>query len=489
LIEATRRILEAAAQEGLSPAETFAAVQEGIHGLDLNPLGILLTEAAIGLLVAPVLAEIKGSVRPLHLYITDSLARQPLGADTHGEEAEDIKARCGEYVAGFAYVIANPPYAKFPSRNFTPQQAARFAQTTHGHPNLYGLFLQVGVELLADGGRISYINPKSFVSGLYFKNLRRFLRSELDIERFDLFDKRTGLFDGVLQEVVILEGVKRASRVETIELRQFAGPPTCAPATVLHAAADSVLLGKSLDFLFFIEPDAAAHGALAAMLARGKPITEYGYRASTGTIVWNRVKPLIRDEAGDDRLPLIWGNGIREYSFVGAGNRQGKATHCKLAAKTRNIVSSGDAILVKRMTAKEEPRRIVACRVPPELADSKDGYFGENHINIVRAVRKDTSGVELDAVLGLLNSRLFDFVFRALNGNTQVSATELEMLPIATGPELSKIAKLARKLMAAGGKDAKTRAELDHLVYRLYGVRAETAAAIDKKTQLRASAA
>ena len=489
LIEATRRILAAAEQAQLSPDEAYAAVHTAIHGLDLNPLGILLTEAAIGLLVAPILPSTASRVRPLHLYITDALAASAAAIEEHGNEVEDIKARRGAYTDGFAFVIANPPYGKYPTRNFTTRQAARFARTTNGHPNLYGLFLQIGVELLADGGRLSYINPKSFVSGLYFKNLRRFLRNELDLERFDLFEKRSGLFDGVLQEVVILAATKRVARRETIELREYAGPPTADPARVLEVKSSSVFLGEDLDFLFFIEPDNAAHEALAAMSRRGKPITDYGFGASTGTIVWNRVKSLIKDESGGDRLPLIWGNGIREYDFAGVGNRQGKATHCQLTLKTQNIVSAGDAILVKRMTAKEERRRIVACQAPPELAQSHNGYFGENHINIVRAIRNDTGGVELEAVLGLLNSKLFDFVFRALNGNTQVSATELEMLPIAIGPQLPLIAHLARKLTASSGRDAEARRKLDELVFELYEIGAETITVIEAKHQRRARAA
>ncbi len=473
LIEATRRVLAAAQDASLSPAETYEAARRSIHGLDLNPLGILLTEAALGLLLASVMPRNGAAVEPLRLFITDTLSTGELLGEAHAGEAAEIKARFGLYETGFDVLVANPPYAKYPSRLLTSQQAARFAATTHGHPNLYGLFLQVGVELLAEEGRLAFINPKSFVSGLYSKKLRLFLMRQLDLERFDSFAKRSGLFDGVLQEVVILTGTKRAARRETIELREYAGSPSEAPAKTVVAARSSVLLGPELDHLFFVSPDAAAHDALAAMLERGKPLRELGFRASTGTIVWNRVKQLIRDEEAPDALPLIWGNGIREYRFAGLGNRRGKATHCALAPKTQGIISAGDALLVKRMTAKEERRRLVACRVPPELAESDRGYFGENHVNLVRAVCKNTD-VELDAILGLLNSGLFDFVFRALNGNTQVSATELEMLPIATGPELHEIARLARKLTDSEGADAKTRAEIDRLTCQLYGIRGGT---------------
>jgi len=470
LIEATRRVLAAAAQEGLSPEETCAAVRRVIHGLDLNPLGVLLTEAALALLLVPSIAALPEGARlePLHLYVTDSLKQgELLLAEAHSREAEEIKLRAGAYESGFQWVVANPPYAKFPTREMTPEQLRRFAATTYGHPNLYGLFLQAGVELLADGGRLVFINPKSFVSGLYFRNLRQFLKREVDLQRFDTFDKRTGLFEGVLQDIVILTAEKRPQRAEQIELREFVGAPDKAPARQTRVLRQSVLLGKEFDHAFFIDANPLAHLVLAKMAVKAKPLSEYGVEAVTGTIVWNRLKPHVRNEDSADALPLIWGNGIRMFRFQGLGNRQGEGTHMALVPKTQGIISTGGALLVKRMTAKEEVRRIVACRVPEAVAESEHGWFAENHVNIVRPKRGGAQ-VDLDAVLGLLNSRLYDFVFRALNGNTQVSATELELLPVADGPELAEIAKLARRLTKTGGADTAAQAELDRLVFQLY---------------------
>jgi adenine-specific DNA-methyltransferase len=407
-------------------------------------------------------------LEPLHLYVTNSLKRgELLLAELQSAEAEEIKSRTGDYESGFDWVVANPPYAKFPTREMTDEQRGRFAATTYGHPNLYGLFLQVGVELLAEGGRICFINPKSFVSGLYFRNLRKFLKREVDLHAFDTFEKRTGLFDGVLQDVVILSAENRRERVEQIALSEFNSAPGQRPVRETRVPRTSVLRGEEFDHAFFIDANPVAHLVLAKMSITAKPLSELGVEAVTGTIVWNRLKPQVRNEESDDALPLIWGNGLRRFRFQGLGNRQGEGTHMALVPKTQGIISSGEALLVKRMTAKEEERRIVACRLPNELAESEDGWFAENHVNIVRP-KGGGAQIDLDAVLGLLNSRLYDFVFRALNGNTQVSATELELLPVAEGPELAEIAKLARRLTDSGGADAEAQAELDELVYRLY---------------------
>jgi adenine-specific DNA-methyltransferase len=484
LIEATRRVLAAADDEGLSPAEACASVQRVIHGLDINPLGILLTEAAIALLLTPRLVEAGTSLdlQPLHLYVTDTLRSGELDSETHAGGADAIKNRTGEYAEGFDYVVANPPYAKHPSRLLNDAQKRRFAATTYGHPNLYGLFLQVGVELLADGGRLSFINPKSFVSGAYFRNLRRFLAEHLNIERFDMFAKRTGLFDGVLQEVVILTATRSAEQNECIQLREFSGAPDGEPAQDIDVDSSSVLLGEEFDYAYFVSAEPLAHRVLARMTDDSRPLSTFGFKAVTGTIVWNRVKEHIRDEEGIDTRPLIWGNGIRMFRFAGLGNRAGAASNCALVPKTVNIVSRGHALLVKRMTAREEARRLVACRLPDSLANDERGYFAENHVNIIRPVGEPD--LDLDVVLGLLNSRLFDYVFRALNGNTNVSATELELLPVVDGAALDDIAASTRRLTAAAGADPQAEADLNDAVYRLYGIDAADVAALEGEDAL-----
>jgi adenine-specific DNA-methyltransferase len=473
LIEATRRILDAADAADLTSEQGCVAVQKAIHGLDINPLGILLTEAAIALLLAPRLraASPQATIEPLHLYVTDTLRAGELASEAHSDVAEAIKNRTGDYEDGFPFVVANPPYAKHPSRLLSDPQRRRFAATTFGHPNLYGLFLQVGVELLADGGRLSYINPKSFVSGAYFRNLRRFLAEQLDLQRFDTFAKRTGLFEGVLQEVVILSAVKSRGQSGLIQLREFAGDPDKAPVKDIKVDASSVLLGESFDWAFFVSPDPLGHRILARMTEDSRPLADYGFKVATGTIVWNRVKEHIRDVEGPDTRPLVWGNGIRYFRFAGLGNRAGAASHCALVKKTENIISYGPALLVKRMTAREELRRLVACRLPSEMEQSEAGYFAENHVNVVKP--GPNASLDLDVVLGLLNSRLFDYVFRSLNGNTNVSATELELLPVADGPALDAVGEAARALVEAGGNDPPLVAELNAAVYNVYNIAPE----------------
>ena len=466
LIEATRRILATAREACIDADERCRIVQRSVHGLDRNPLGVLLSEAAIALLLAPeiVAAGDQLTLEPLHLYVTDTLRFAPFPGELYADAAEDLKRRRNGYRAGFDFVVANPPYGKLSLRDLSSEQKLHFTETLYGQPNLYGLFLHTGADLLADGGRLAFITPRSFVSGLHFGPLRRYLSRRLSIDRLDTFTKRSGLFDGVLQEVIILTAT-RARQRPRVNLREFDGAPVPPPARRCTVPASSVILDGAFGGAWLTTADEVAHRAADALRQRGRPLRELGYDTYTGTIVWNRLKDQVRDHAAVDALPLIWGNAIRPFAFTGLGNREGRGTHMAVMDRTRNIISSGDALLVKRMTAKEERRRLVACRVPERLGRSERGWYAENHVNVIRAA---DPLVSTDSVLGLLNSRLFDYVFRAMNGSTQVAANELATLPIARGPQLAQIAFLASELRAGAGED--TRKRLDTLVYDLYEI-------------------
>jgi adenine-specific DNA-methyltransferase len=457
LIEAARRMAAQGQVDGLGAAEILSGVADRVVGLDVSETGILLCEVGIWLALRDLVLEASRDShwRPpvLQLHVTDSL---DIEAD---DEARPIKTRAGDFVDGFAWVIANPPYAKITSSRLSAAQAEHFSPTLYGHPNLYGMFLQLGVELLAPGGHLVYVNPMSFVSGRYFHRLRAWLRERLDFESFDVFSSRSGLFDGVQQEVVVISATRADGQRSAIRLREFDAADLVRPVREIETAAGSVLLPASMDHSMLLTADARVHELLDRMLDGSTPLAQSGLRVFTGQVVWNRVKDRLRDQPDPGSLPLMWSNAIRPFTCGQPGNRQGDATHLLLDAKTSSMLCTGPALLVKRLTSKEEHRRLVACRLGDDLAASPEGYFVENHVNVIQA-GPDADLDLLDCALGILNSRLMDCVFAAMNGNTQVSATELRWLPMPR--DVASVARAVR----AGLRDD----ELERAVERAYGI-------------------
>jgi adenine-specific DNA-methyltransferase len=95
-------------------------------------------------------------------------------------------------------------------------------------------------------------------------------------------------------------------------------------------------------------------------------------------------------------------------------------------------------VLVKRFSAKEEKRRVVAAifdpaRIPCEIV----GF--ENHLNYFH---DRGHGLSMPLAKGLtifLNSTIVDAYFRQFNGHTQVNASDLRNLRYPTRQELEAL--------------------------------------------------
>jgi type I restriction-modification system DNA methylase subunit len=93
---------------------------------------------------------------PLRINCRDALASDTV---TAGTLFEDL----GEQRESAAYVVGNHPYGKVHSSDI---RIAAYKHTVHGHANSYGLFLALAVSKLKEGGRLGFVVPRSFASGL-----------------------------------------------------------------------------------------------------------------------------------------------------------------------------------------------------------------------------------------------------------------------------------------------------------------------------------
>ena len=108
-----------------------------------------------------------------------------------------------------------------------------------------------------------------------------------------------------------------------------------------------------------------------------------------------------------------------------------KPNAIKVTAETEKwLWPNGFYVVVRRVSSKEEKRRIVASVVNPIFFDSlKIGF--ENHLNVFHIGKNE---LDKDLAYGLaafLNSSQVDKSFRSFNGHTQVNATDLRSLKIS----------------------------------------------------------
>src|SRR4029079_5233416 len=144
-----------------------------------------------------------------------------------------------------------------------------------------------------------------------------------------------------------------------------------------------------------------------------------GLQVSTGKIVDFRSKDLITNESNKNSVPLLRPSNLKNYWIT---NMDSNAENIVINDKSRKILlESGNYVVLKRFTTKEERKRIVASLLLKE--DYNYDYIAlENRLNYFHTLGK---GIDKELAKGLtlyLNSTFVDKYFRLYIGHTQVNA-------------------------------------------------------------------
>ncbi len=340
----------------------------------------------------------------------------------------------------FNAAIANPPYRKIRSDSMT-RLTLRSAGIETG--NLYAGFLALITNLLAEGGELVAITPRSFCNGPYFKPFRTGFLEKMSLRRLHVFDSRSAAFseDEVLQENIIVHAVKDATKPEEVIVSSSSGEPNGSVSERKVAYSDVVSPGDADQFIHLVADEGQAR-ARSAMSQLSTTLVDLGLSVSTGRVVDFRSKSFLRQQPGKGTVPLIY-----PCHFNGGFVHWPKASSRKPNAivsseETRDLlVPEGVYVLTKRFTSKEERRRIVACIYDPHQIPSPLVGF-ENHLNYFHIQGK---GLPMDFAKGLaafLNSTQVDVYFRQFNGHTQVNATDLRSLGYPTTEQLEHLGRM-----------------------------------------------
>ncbi|EGQ9057468.1 modification methylase [Vibrio parahaemolyticus] len=351
------------------------------------------------------------------------------------QNAVDIlKARKdGEDTATFNKAILNPPYLKIAAASKERKNLRSVGVETG---NLYSCFVALALMLLEDGGELVAITPRSFCNGPYFNDFRRLLLNGNNLSKLHIFESRTRAFKGdkVLQENVIFHIVKGEAQGQ-VEITSS----TCAddPAPIVRMAEfNEVVNPNNPDRFIHIVTNDEQAGIATRIGGMPCSLVDLGIEASTGKVVDFRTKPNLRHDPAEDTVPLIYPMHFNNCMIEYPVESKKKPNAIALNDETmKQMVPNGTYVLTKRLTSKEETRRIVAGLYTADLADVEVVGF-ENKTNYFHA---DGQPLEMDFAKGLwvyLNSNIVDQYFRQFNGHTQVNATDLRTLRYPTREQL-----------------------------------------------------
>lgn len=438
-------------------ASMFEAKQEEIRLLDAG--------AGVGSLTAAFVSEICGRVtkpQSLHvvayeidphlreyLYSTLTQCRsecQGCGVGFRFDILEDdfidhgvdiLSQEMFKPLPRFTSAIMNPPYRKISSDS--PERLALGVIGVETS-NLYTAFLSVAMRLLTSGGELVAITPRSFCNGLYFKPFRKAFLETFALRRLHVFDSRQIAFseDEVLQENVVFHAIKGSKNEDTVTVSSSTGPEDDY-VTITKIPHHSIVRPHDSEYYIYIVPDELGASVAGKLSGLHTTLAELDLEVSTGKVVDFRATDFLREHQTAKTVPLIYPrnfeNGYIQYPKPGGNKPQALAL---LNGVEELLVPAGLYTLVKRFSAKEEKRRVVAAVYDPTRIDAKQVGF-ENHTNFFHSGGKGLKASVAKGLAAFLNSTLVDLHFRQFSGHTQVNATDLRNFKYPSRSQLEEL--------------------------------------------------
>lgn len=412
LAPAAQRIAAHLVNSGNSSKEILNHLQTRLYGVDTDPFLCELSLAFINM----VLYE--------HIQKVDEIPKFNVIC------ANGLTA-LSENHDSFDLVVSNPPYRKMSKEEVNPLKD-RYGTIMEGQPNLYSLFIKLATDLTKPRGKVVLLTPMSFLSGRSFARLRMNLLTNGEISQLDIIHDKLGVFLNAEQDAVITVWNKsgQAGNAKIYSLSR--GGTTILTGHLLLLATDAP----------WVTPREIEDSELLPLFAQAKHnLQTYGFSPKMGAIVVhrdkrNRYATLKEAKAAKKVIPLIWQRDIGtdgKLKFDEGHSANDRFIDMELDSAL-SIVKC-PAIAIQRVTSPKQSRRLVCAPIPKELRVKFGGVVGENHVCLIEQ-QSDNPAVSPEILSEILRTKMLNRLFRCISGVTNVSAYELNKLPL---PDPTKV--------------------------------------------------
>lgn len=336
----------------------------------------------------------------------------------------------------FDRIILNPPYS-LTSRG-TKEDIKILKELDVKTPNAYANFIELSYRLLSDNGELVAIVPRSFCNGTRFTNFRLKMIESINIEFIHSFISRKEVFKeyGVFQEVVIIKLTKK--KIDKIGI--------CISDKLDKDNYEEFNIEKVIfknDIYRFIHiPDKNDDKKILDKIYKlPSTLKQLGLTISTGKVVEYREKNLLEKKENEKVAIMLYQRNLVNNEIDFSVESKSKPYLKKNEETAHKILESGNFIVMKRMSYKENKKRITSVILKKEDFNNECIAI-ENHLNYIH---QNGKGLELNLILGLnafLNSEILDMHIRRFNGHTQINASDIMSLPMPAYDTLVEVGKL-----------------------------------------------
>jgi len=382
----------------------------------------------------------------------------------------------GNFV-GFDVVIGNPPYFVFESKNSVENELNYYKSTENykhalgGKLNAYKLFLALAPIILKKEGLNCQIFQISFLADNQAKNIRKHYLNNQSIIRIDAFPERDNenkrVFEEAKMSVCILLSKNLPSKKETFTLnisydRKIRGEEISLSNPVINSIDSETLsipLAKKIELELLIKVQKSTSSL-------GKKI-----KCFQGELNVSTHKKYFQDNPND--YLLVKGAQVQKF-FLTDTPSQGKIEYVKIEEYSNDFKNPkslhhlNKRIVMQGITGVNEKMRIKAT-----LLDEK--CLCGHSCNYIITENSNTD--EIFHVIGLLNSKLLNWIFKMNSTNSNVNSYEIENLPFLNDETL-QISQQVKNIIFLKKQNnsadtASLEQEIDQKVYELYGLTEE----------------
>lgn len=404
-------------------------------------------------------------------------------------EFPEILDNEGAYI-GFDCIIGNPPYGLInkkqnKSKSITVdtdildyfKKSEKFKHAQGGMLNIFRLFIVQSVSLLKENGVFSEIFPLSFACDISAHKLRHYVQSNCSIISLEAFPERDNpqkrIFENAKMSVCILNMYNKRDPSCVFNLR-INKDKHIDPTTEIGMLSYRDIELMDSQYLTIPLADSKSLELVKKLFAKARKFSEFG-KCNTGEIDMTFCKSAFTKDSTD--LRMIRGANIDRY-IIKETMSQGETYYLNktLLSSIKDInteLYSEPRIVMQGITGVNEKIRL-------KMTISQNAYCANSANYCVFYQNED-----IYFFVGLLNSKLMNFVFKQFSTNSNVNGYEVDNLPIIK-ERGNTITEKVKQLYKESGESARLTIEnqIDKKVYQLYGLTYEDVLIVDPDTSI-----
>ena len=378
-------------------------------------------------------------------------------------------------------MIGNPPYVFARDAHFSDDfkkniqrdyysklaDRSKSKKSQSGKINLFALFIMKGIMLSNKNGIISYIVPNNILRTTTYDLVRRYILDNTSVSQ--IVDLGSGIFEKVTASTITMQLLNNKNLNNEVLILSDAKSLNPINATINKIPQAQFLNNTSYAFNIYV--DLKSINLTRKIESNSKLFGNYCMDIIEGIVA---KKALIFTESGNNRFPMLEGKCIKKYSITGI-NKYIEWNVLEIHRTRPDYLWEQNEKLVTQ--------RISGGSHPVIVAYDTSKYKSFASVNNI--VLKDEYKHLYKFFLALLNSNVLNWYYANNFSNNSdltvnISKTYLEKLPIPPFNiiQQNEIIHLVEQILFEKKKNLqdntnKLETQIDHLVYKLYGLTTE----------------